>query len=113
MATNDHDLLISIAARLDSLIEAFSKVSNGQGFPRCVERGERINRLEEDMETAREDIRRIDGHIAKNPVESGDVQKLQEIVSKIQHKRDSFDVWLMRSTWIILIAGIIKWAVFK
>lgn len=42
----DHELLIRIDEKLDGLQTQFDKVSNGTGFPRCVERNERLKAVE-------------------------------------------------------------------
>ena len=41
------ELLIALRSDVQNLVKAFDKVSNGKGFPRCVERGQRISTLEE------------------------------------------------------------------
>jgi len=41
--------LIAIETKLTTLIKQFDKISNGVGFPRCVERDQRIRQLEERM----------------------------------------------------------------
>jgi hypothetical protein len=74
-------LLIQIEQKLDNLIKAFDKVSNGTGFPRCVERLERVKRLEHD-------------------------------VIEIKTRKVQFDTWLMRTTWVVIIAGVVKIAFF-
>ena len=37
------ELLIALRSDVQNLVKAFDKVSNGKGFPRCVERGQRIS----------------------------------------------------------------------
>jgi hypothetical protein len=41
------ELLIKLDTKLDNLVKAFDKVSNGVGFPRCIERGTQIKTLRE------------------------------------------------------------------
>ena len=41
------ELLIELRRDVQNLVKAFDKVSNGKGFPRCVERGQKIKSLEE------------------------------------------------------------------
>lgn len=42
---NDHDLLIQLLEKVENLIKAFDKVSNGTGFPRCVGRAMELEAL--------------------------------------------------------------------
>jgi len=42
---SDHDLLIAMNTKLDTLCKSFEKVSNGEGFNRCVKRAEQIKTL--------------------------------------------------------------------
>ena len=43
---SDHDLLVKLHAKFDSLWEEFRRVSNGTGFPRCAERLGKLDNLE-------------------------------------------------------------------
>lgn len=46
---NGQMLLVEIHTKLKGLIERFDLVSQGDGFPRCVDRAGRIKRLEQDV----------------------------------------------------------------
>jgi len=47
------ELLIKLEANVANLVKAFDRVSNGKGFPRCVERGEKIETLKENYKWLR------------------------------------------------------------
>jgi hypothetical protein len=58
-ALNDHDLLVRIDGRLEALAEEFRRAANGQGFPRCAERGETLLHLRRDLEGLRGKLREM------------------------------------------------------
>jgi len=104
--TERDEALIQIKEKLDNLLIAFEKASNGTGFPRCVEREQRIIRLEQDV-------------IAMKPVVAT-IELLKQTVGVIETalkeskaKKDQFDTWLTRATWVVIIAGVLKFAFFK
>lgn len=45
----DHELLIRMDQKLTDLGNRFDAVSNGTGFPRCVERAGRITQVEKEL----------------------------------------------------------------
>lgn len=99
------EMLLEISAKLNNLTEEFRRVSNGTGFPRCVERVERIRRLEQDVIDLKklvEDYKEIKQSVASN----------KELADEIKNKKDTFDTWLTRATWAIIIAGVVKVAFF-
>lgn len=100
-----NELLIEIKEKLNSLVKAFDKVSNGTGFPRCVEREQRIMRLEQDVIAIKPKTDDLD-------VLTGRVSAIEKGVGEIEKKRAQFDTWLMRTTWLVIIAGIVKIAFF-
>lgn len=101
-----NELLIQIKEKLDNLVAAFDNVSNGVGFPRCVEREQRIMRLEQDV-------------IAMKPIVASvnvltiAIKALESASEEAKKKKAQFDTWLMRATWVVIIAGIINFAFFK
>ncbi len=106
MSAEDHDLLLEIKGDLKALVETFESVSKGDGFARCVQRGERVKRLEQDV---------IELKVAQKAwdADSKALATLTKSVDKALAKKEAFDVWLMRSTWVIIIAGVVKFSFFK
>jgi hypothetical protein len=99
------ELLMQIKEKLDNLIKAFDKVSNGTGFPRCVEREQRIKRLEQDVIAIKQIVASID-------VLARTVESLEKVIEEQKKKKAQFDAWLMRATWMVVIAGVVKLAFF-
>lgn len=57
--SSDHDLLLKLNTKFDMLYEEFRRTSNGTGFPRCVERLERLEQLEADNQVLHKRINDI------------------------------------------------------
>lgn len=101
-----NELLVEIKTKLDNLMKAFEKVSNGTGFPRCVEREQRIRRLEDDVIAMKPVVGSID-LLARS------VTALEVLSVDAKNKRIHFDAWLIRLTWAVIIVGVIKYAFFN
>lgn len=56
---SDHDLLLKLHTKLDLLYEEFRRVSNGTGFPRCVERLGRLESAEKAIVAAHRRLDRV------------------------------------------------------
>lgn len=92
-----------VKTTLANIVKQFDKISEGKGFPRCVERDQRIIRLEQDAIEAKRDIRDMKKDLLR-------LGPLETTVLAFSKNRDAFDVWLIRVTWAVVIVGIIKWA---
>ena len=90
---------------LKHFVTMFDKISDDQGFPRCVEREQRLIRLEHDAIEAKKDIRDMKKEINK-------VSAIEKALQTITIKREAFDVWLLRLTWGVIILGLLKWMFF-
>ena len=104
MAAEDFNgqlLLVEIHTKLKGLIDRFDIVSQGDGFPRCVNRDGRIKRLEQDVIAMK-----------KEKADAADLVPLQTDLSAMKKRKADFDTWLMRLTWAAILLGMIKMAFF-
>ena len=101
-----NELLISIKVKLDNLVAELQKVSNGTGFPRCVEREQRIMRLEQDVIEMKPKVQKIEA-LAMRLI----ILETNEAVAKT--KKEKINLWFMRITWAAVIIGVIKLAFFQ
>lgn len=99
------ELLIQIKEKLDNLIIAFDRVSNGAGFPRCVEREQRIKRLEQDCIEMKPKVAKIDSLDSRLTT-----IEIAEVAAK--NKRERVDTWFVRLTWGAIIVSVLKFAFF-
>jgi hypothetical protein len=98
-------LLIEISTKLNGLIDRFDAASQGDGFTRCVNRAERIKRLEQDVIAIKNDKAEVDDlNNALSPI--------RDEVLALKKSRTEFDTWLMRLTWATIICGVVKVAFF-
>lgn len=102
--TSDEDgkrLLVEINVKLNNLIDRFDQASGGDGFPRCVNRIERIKRLEQDVIAMKQ-----------YKAERNDLSDLKNEFVLLQRSKSQFDTWLMRLTWAVIICGVLRIAFF-
>lgn len=99
--SDNQKLLVEIHIKLNSLLDRFERISEGEGFTRCVNREGRIRRLEQDVISMKKDM-----------AETDDVQCIKADIVELKKNRTEFDTWLMRITWAIIICGVVKTTIF-
>ena len=77
-------------------------MSQGDGFPRCVNRDGRIRRLEQDVIAMK-----------KEKADADAIAPLQSDLEAMKKRKADFDTWLMRLTWAAILLGMIKMAFFS
>lgn len=97
----DHDLLVSLNTKFDVWMDEFRRISNGVGFPRCVQREGRMAALEKDMaeKAWRDEIISFEKRL------TGEVQSL---ANSIRWMRNTF----FGGTAVFALIGL-AWAVIE
>jgi hypothetical protein len=104
----DHDLLVTLNTKFDLFMDEFRRISNGEGFPRCVQRSQRITELEKDIngKAWREEITEIEQRLM--PMIESVAQKVDSLASTVKWLRNTF----FGGSAIFALAGLV-WGIVQ